>query len=154
MNNKKRKYKLNGAERKLIEGRRKFIKVVTKSKRLTSFRKASKQSGGEKRVAEFLQSEGIEFKREWYLKGLYNHAKSSLLYFDFYLPAYNLCIEYDGSQHYNVNKTQAAKINDFLKNAYCAKNGINFLRIKYTDFENIETLICEKIDKIAPIVKS
>lgn len=146
--------KLSKRERQLIQGRRKFIKVKQKSEKITGYRKRSKKSAGEKRIADFLQSERVEFKREWYFKGLYNHAKSSLLYFDFYLPGYNLCIEYDGQQHYDQKKTEAAKINDFLKGAYCLKNKIHFLRIKYTDFENIETLICEKIDRIEPIVKS
>lgn len=147
---KQQRWKLNAAERQLVQSRRKFIKVVNDSKRLTSFRKAAKQSNGEKRVANFLKEQGVEFHREWYFKGLYNYSKSCFLYFDFYVPGFNLCIEYDGQQHYQQTKTGAAMKNDFLKNAYCAKNNIHLLRIKYTDFDNIELRICEKLDKIAP----
>lgn len=143
--------KLTKREIELIQGRRKFLKIIAKSRKITKGRKRSKQSAGEKRISNFLQSENVEFNREWYFKGLYNYSKSNLLYFDFFIPEYNLCIEYDGEQHYRDKKTEAEKMNDYLKNAYCAKNGINFIRIKYTDFDNIERLICEKIDSISPI---
>jgi len=115
------------------------------------YRKGCSQSKGEKRVSEFLQDEMIEYIPEYFFKDLFNPKTKQLLYFDFYIRKFNLCIEYDGEQHYATTKTENQKINDFLKNAYCAKNGINFLRIKYTEFDNIEKLICEKIDKIEPI---
>lgn len=140
--------KVSKREKQLLVGRRKFIKIKRESEKITTYRKAAKQSNGEKKIADFLTSELVKFEREWFFKGLYNYAKSNLLYFDFYLPDYNLCIEYDGQQHYATVKTESAKMNDFLKNAYCAKNGINFLRIKYTQFDSIEMLICAKIDKI------
>lgn len=146
--------KLSKQERILIEGRRRFIKIKRESKKLTSYRKAAKQSKGERRISAFLSSESVEFNREWYFKGLYNYAKSHLLYFDFFVPEFNLCIEYDGQQHYATQKKESAKMNDYLKNAYCLKNNIWFLRIKYTDFDNIETLICQILDKISPILKT
>ncbi len=143
--------KLTKRETELIKGRRKFIKTIRNSSKITSYRKAAKQSGGERKIAHFLKEERVEFKKEWFFKGLYNYAKSHLLYFGFYIPSFNLCIEYDGQQHYRKEKTEAEKMNDFLKNAYCAKNGIGFLRIKYDRYDDIEKLICEKIDSISPI---
>lgn len=145
--------KLTKTDKKIIEERRKFIRIKTASRKITQYRKGAKQSRGEAKITAFLKSERVEFTREWYFKGLYNYAKSCLLYFDFYLPEYNLCIEYDGQQHYHERKTEAAKMNDYLKNAYCLKNRIFFLRIKYTEFDNIEKLICAKIDQIAPTSK-
>jgi hypothetical protein len=48
---------------------------------------------------------------------------SNKLRFDFYLPKYNLCIEFDGRQHYisNVffggeNRLNKTKFNDEIKN--------------------------------------
>lgn len=140
--------KINKVEQRIINNRRRFIKVKRKNEKLISFRKSAKQSKGEERIAAFLGSELVEFKTEWFFKGLYNYSKSSLLFFDFYLPKYNLCIEYDGQQHYGSKKTEAQKMNDFLKNAYCVKNKVWFLRIKYTQFNEIEKLICAMIDKI------
>lgn len=139
--------KLTKREVGWIKGQRKYRKIIAKSRKITCYRKAAKQSSGEKRISKFLESEGVEYNREWYFKGLYNQYKTKLLYFDFYIPKYNLCIEYDGAQHYRVKKTEAEKVNDFLKNAYCLKNGINFIRIKYTEFDNIEYLICAAVDK-------
>lgn len=139
--------KVTKREKEIIYSRRKFIKVKRQSEKLTAFRKYSKQSLGEKKIVDFLVSNQVEFNREWWFKGLYNYSKTNLLYFDFYLPQYNLCIEYDGVQHYSNNKKESAITNDFLKNAYCLKNNIHFLRIKYTDYDNIEKIICEKLDK-------
>lgn len=58
--------------------------------------------------------------------------------FDFYLPDYNACIEYDGIQHYEpvdlfggIEAFGKTKIHDNIKNLYCQQNGILLLRIKY-----------------------
>lgn len=65
--------------------------------------------------------------------------------FDFYLPEYNTCIEYDGEQHFypidfsfgklsheNVlEKFIDVKKNDSIKTNFCKKEGINLLRISY-----------------------
>lgn len=126
----------------------KYRDIKQNSRILTKYRKASPKSKGEMAIAEFLKNEAIDFESEWYFKGLYNYNKTTLLYFDFFIPDYNLVIEYDGQQHYDFNKKEHQKVNDFLKNAYCRKNGINLLRIKYTDYNNIESLICKCVDKI------
>ena len=62
-----------------------------------------------------------------------------------------MCIEFDGEQHYLKNKTENEKVNDFLKNAYCAKNKIPFLRIKYDEFDNIENILCKFFDRVLPL---
>lgn len=138
--------KLSKIEREIIKSRRKFTKIKVNSDRIIRYRKSSIPSKGEQKVIDFLNSEKIEFKREYYFKGLYNNKTNQLLYFDFYLPYYHCCIEYDGEQHYSKEKTENQRISDFLKNSYCAKNNIPFLRIKYTDFNNIELLICKLFD--------
>lgn len=71
------------------------------------------------------------------------------------IPAYNLVIEFDGQQHYTKEfmgkKLPNITENDFLKNAFCKKKGIHLLRIKYTDINNIDSIICAKFDLISPI---
>lgn len=59
--------------------------------------------------------------------------------FDFYLPNYNICIEYDGIQHYQSIEywggeqgLQIRKENDRIKTNYCIKNNIRLIRIPYT----------------------
>lgn len=140
--------KLTKREKEFVLRGRKRLKVAWKSRKITGQRKRSIPSKGEQKIIDFLVSEVIDFKREWFFNGCYSTKTKHLLYFDFFLPLYNLVIEYDGSQHYSRQKTENATINDFTKTAYCTKNRINLLRIKYTDFENIETLICQKVDKI------
>ena len=68
--------------------------------------------------------------------------------FDFYIPKYNLCIEYDGRQHYMaINHWGGEKelnkimIRDQIKNKYCKNNNIRLLRISYLDFEKIEQIL-------------
>jgi len=124
-----------------------YRKIKKASQKITRERKQSSLSRGELRIAEFLSKECVRFYREYYMEGLYSRRKR-LLYFDFYVPEFNLFIEFDGSQHYSKNKKQYAKENDFLKNAYCLKNGYEFLRIKYDQIDEIEDIILKKIDKI------
>jgi len=58
--------------------------------------------------------------------------------FDFYLPDYNMCIEYDGSHHYkvawgNIKKFKLTQIRDNIKTNFCEKNNIKLIRIKYNE---------------------
>jgi len=65
--------------------------------------------------------------------------------FDFYLPKYNTCIEYDGEQHFQpvqfggISLKEAElnlknkKHNDNIKEKFCKMKNIHLLRIKYLD---------------------
>lgn len=80
--------------------------------------------------------------------------------FDFYLPQYNLFIEFDGSQHYkparykgsdtqkNLQDFEDVQRRDKLKNKYCAKNKINLLRIPYYESKNIDSIICNHLQRL------
>lgn len=99
-----------------------------------------KQSKGENKIEEFLLKNNIKY----YNQKTFNDCKHKRkLEFDFYLPEYNMCIEYDGKQHFEpieyfggdvILETQ--KKIDKIKNEYCKNNDINIIRIKYN--ENIE----------------
>lgn len=77
--------------------------------------------------------------------------------FDFYLPTYNIAIEYQGEQHYNpvcfcsISKEQAennlalTKKHDKIKKTYCESKNIDLLEISYWDFDNIENILKEKL---------
>ena len=65
--------------------------------------------------------------------------------FDFYLPEFNICIEYDGKQHFNFVGTwhetkeefeRAIQI-DKEKTEYCIKNDIKLIRIPYYDYDKL-----------------
>ena len=68
--------------------------------------------------------------------------------FDFYIPHKDICIEYDGEQHYKpieyfggVKKFKRLKRNDNIKNKYCKENNIKLIRIKYSQYKNIDKIL-------------
>lgn len=103
------------------------------------------QSYGEEKLNSILSEIGINFERQKTfddLKGKNGHP----LFFDFYLPDYNTCIEYDGEQHFKYHESSCwnteenyfeTQKRDKQKDSYCKAKGINLIRIPYTDFENI-----------------
>lgn len=101
------------------------------------------KSYGEQRIQKILQNLKVNYKKEFNFKDL------PKLRFDFYLPDYNCCIEYDGIQHFDKNNNWHSEKqceNDLYKNKYCAANNILLIRIPYTDFDKIdENYIREKI---------
>jgi len=98
-------------------------------------RKCNK-SIGESIVFDILESIKVDFDTQKSFNGL---KHKSNLYFDFYLSKYNLCIEFDGIQHYKAfrffggeEKLKDTKIKDDIKNKFCIDNGIKLLRISYS----------------------
>lgn len=107
-------------------------------------------------IANWLKEEKIEYKSE------YRICIDNRQYrFDFYLPKYNLFIEYDGSQHYiptrffgtnnSKNKELLLKTQerDRIKNQYCKENNINLLRIPYWESKNIKTIISNHLQRLS-----
>ena len=92
------------------------------------------QSQGERMVEKFLIENNIKYSSQKKFDDL-KHKEH--LYFDFFLPDHNCCIEFNGIQHYfeveifggkdNLIETQ---IRDKLKEKYCLKNNINLIIIK------------------------
>lgn len=113
------------------------------------------KSLGESTVAQLLTEHGISFRKEYTFDDCRNPETGSLLRFDFYLPDYNCCIEYDGSQHFyskncgwnNEQNYQATVYRDRIKDDYCIKAGIILLRIPYYDLD------CLDIDYILDKIK-
>ena len=107
------------------------------------------ESRNERVIRNILESLNISFetqKRFDYCRDI------KPLPFDFYLPYYNLAIEYDGEGHYMEsfykNRCEDTKYglkltqsHDKIKTEYCKNNNINLLRIPYWEKENIEKII-------------
>ena len=96
-----------------------------------------KQSHGEIEISKYLIKHGINFELQ---KRFRDCADRRPLPFDFYLPKYNMCIEYNGIQHYKPvgffggeKKFEYQKKRDKIKKDYCRKNAINLLIISYQD---------------------
>ena len=113
------------------------------------------QSKGELKIKELLEKKNIKYEVQKRFKDCKDKRS---LPFDFYLPEYNICIEFQGKQHYKEgfsffilikkNLIEAKKFfnitkkHDKIKKDYCKKNNILLLEIKYND--NIE----QKLNKI------
>ena len=90
---------------------------------------------GEGEVANYLGEKNIRFERQKTFEGC---KDKNLLKFDFYLPDYNCCVEYQGIQHYKpverFGGEEAFKENqrrDLLKKEYCENNNIKLLTPSY-----------------------
>ncbi len=113
----------------------------------TCYSCACKESVGEKYIREYLESNKIEFIQE---KRFDDCRDNKPLPFDFYLPDYNLCIEFDGQHHYNPifgeEHHESTVRHDRIKNQYCEYNNISLLRIPYWDGHNIENIISKQLN--------
>ena len=103
-----------------------------------------KESKGERIIRNWLIDSDINFIRQKKFKECKNIQS---LLFDFYLPDFNLCIEFDGEQHFRINNTwgeqkflQTQK-NDIIKTVFCLKNNIELIRIKYNELKNIDCVL-------------
>lgn len=106
-------------------------------------------SKGELEVKIILEKYNVSFIQQKTFDDLKAERK---LRFDFYLPDFNLCIEYDGKQHFEVKEHwggieefKRIQMRDSLKNDYCRNNNINLLRIHYKT-KDIEGLIKENLN--------
>ena len=115
-------------------------------------------SRGEAKISSVLSAKGVQFQGQYTFSDLISD-KGGHLFFDF--AVFNNSqliglIEYDGIQHYQEAKGSWSSADslaerqhrDQIKDEYCANHNILLLRIKYTDFDNIEQILTEYLDKI------
>jgi hypothetical protein len=102
-------------------------------------------SKGEDKVKRILENLEISFKQQYTFKKLINKRK---LKCDFFLPDFNLVIEYNGRQHYEPVNRFGGKIGlieterrDQIKRDYFNENNINLLEIHYLDMDVEKTII-------------
>lgn len=106
-------------------------------------------SKGEEKINNFLKNNNIIFETQ---KRFEKCKNINTLPFDFYLPEYNICIEFDGFQHYekysfekDENRLNETRKRDNIKTNFCLKNDIKLIRIKYDE--------CVK-DKLVCLIKN
>jgi hypothetical protein len=111
------------------------------------------ESKGEENIVKVLdKTNKLYYRQKMYenLLGLGN----GLLSYDFYLPDYNLLIEYQGNYHDGTVGNQSEE--DFLKQQehdkrkreYAEQHNIELLEIWYWDFDKIEEILSEKLNLI------
>lgn len=102
-----------------------------------------RESHGERKIRTYLENKKINYIRE---KKFIDCFYINRLPFDFYLPDYNMCIEFDGIQHFKPIKQFGGDIEfiktqkkDKIKDEYCLKNHIHLLRI--SNIDNVDILL-------------
>lgn len=103
-------------------------------------------SRGEEKIKNLLLNNNINFETQKTFKTCQFPDTKNLAKFDFYLPDYNLLIEYDGEQHFHHRKNgwnteekfQQIKFRDNFKNQWCKNNNIPLVRIPYTYYQDLK----------------
>lgn len=109
-----------------------------------------KESKGEKKISKVLEEISIPFETQ----KRFNTCKyKNTLPFDFYVSN-SFLIEYDGEQHFKAvdyfggdKKFKLGQLRDNIKTQWAKDNGIPLIRIPYTEFDNIEQIIKDNIEK-------
>lgn len=103
-----------------------------------------KKSKGEETIINFLNKKNVQFETQ---KKFSDCKYLCMLAYDFYLPKYNLLIEFDGIQHYKpINffggkeGLKLRKIRDKIKNNFAVENKIYLLRLPYSLLEYNELI--------------
>lgn len=92
---------------------------------------------GEAKIKFILDNNNIEYIKEYKIK-------DSKYRYDFYLPKYNILIEYDGKQHFDKpnggwgEEFEKTLKRDQEKNKLAFENNFILIRIPYTHFNSIE----------------
>lgn len=108
-------------------------------------------SKGEEAISKILRELDIKYVPQKTFEGLRGNNKP--LRFDFYLPEYKICLEYQGIQHYEPRfgsdkngYFQIQQEYDRKKVKYCENNNIKLITIPYTDLKKInKEYLLEKI---------
>lgn len=92
-----------------------------------------RESHGEKFLRHFLQERDIPFEVEKTFDGC---TDKRILRFDVHVPSLNLCIEFDGKQHFQpvehfggTEQFEVLRRCDNIKQDFCIKSKINLLRV-------------------------
>jgi Zn finger protein HypA/HybF involved in hydrogenase expression len=95
------------------------------------------KSKGEVVIINLLKELNIKYKRQKTFDGCKDKKE---LQFDFYLYKYNMCVEYDGIQHFKVIERfggvegfERRLFLDNIKTQYCLDNNIALIRIRYDE---------------------
>lgn len=113
------------------------------------------KSKGEELIAKSLTNLQILFEREKTFTSCSSSYNNTPYRFDFYLPDYNILIEYDGKQHFSSKNCgwgeglKEIQNRDSFKTNWCINNNIPLIRIPYTEFDKInDKYVLNKIKEV------
>ena len=125
--------------------------------KVTGCPKCQSYSKGEDRIQEYLELNHVQYRIHKTYPDLLGIGGKRLS-FDFYLPDYNLLIEYQGQQHENpttfgnMSIEEASKQfeiqqeHDRRKRNYAQNHEIKLLEIWYCNYNNISQILDEKLN--------
>jgi hypothetical protein len=110
-------------------------------------------SKGEFKIKNFFINNNLIEGEDFISQYKFNNCKNIfLLSFDFYLPKINICIEYQGRQHFEKmgfwggeEKFKRTIKNDNIKQEYCKKNFIKLITISYKNFKEIDNILKDEL---------
>lgn len=118
-----------------------------------------RESSGEKLISDILKAHYIKYIPQYNFQDTaspcINPSTGYLLRFDFYLPDYNCCIEYDGEQHFipidffgGQKSLEENQKRDKIKDRYCLTNNIGLCRINYKEEKkDIEKIVLDFLEE-------
>lgn len=133
-----------------------YASIINRNSRNIGCPECSK-SKGEKRILEYLNLKSIVNTPQKKFEGLTGLGNGNLSY-DFYLPDFNLLVEYQGEQHerpvdfngkgikYAKKKFKTQQEHDKRKKEYAIINKIILLEIWYLDFDKIEEILSKELN--------
>lgn len=111
-------------------------------------------SKGERKIKNILDESHIQYTPQ---KSFVDNKspKGRTMPYDFFLPEYNLLIEYQGKQHYisqdffgGDETFEYQQMKDNLKRKYAEINNYNYLEISYKEYDNIQEILFNKMAQI------
>jgi hypothetical protein len=109
---------------------------------------ACNTSKGENRIKQWLDDNNYNYETQF----SFSDCKNKLpLRFDFKINLNDnnfVLLEYDGVQHFNetwYDNLSIQQRRDSIKDNYCKEKNIKLIRIKYTDYDNIENILKENL---------
>lgn len=106
-------------------------------------------SAGELKIYNYLCKNNMCHTRE---KCFDDCRDDRMLPFDFYIPEHDICIEYQGQQHYypievfgGVEEFESRQKHDKIKRDFCDKNNIKLIEIPYWEYHNIEKILHKEL---------
>lgn len=106
-----------------------------------SDRSKNKNTSGELKIKQILENNDIRYEQQKTFKNFISKLNGVHYSYDFYLPDFNILIEYDGEYHYlpirGQKRLEQQKINDEIKEKYAIEHNFSLIRIPYTDFNKL-----------------
>ena len=115
------------------------------------------ESKGEAKIRQWLENNKICYTPQKRFKDLYNKSNKAKLSYDFFLPQFNILIEYQGAYHdgkvhernprlQTLSNLEQQKYRDELKRNYAKQHNYQLLEIWYWDYENIESILEKELN--------